>query len=747
MTTKTKLSKRLMSFLLCVILLMSYLPVSMLASAASYTYKGGAGETIVDLDTSTKYSLSLGDNASTEYAGRIWTDKSVYNTDVVFNTYGGGTSTVKLNDDKNGEDFLVAYSTLATAQAVSGETQAPIDVVFVIDISGSMSNDESSMDNGYSRIYNTVQAVNASITKLMNLNKYTRIGVVAFSNQYQVLLPLGRYSKVDNEDYFTLSKRTAAEYIGQGYNRRLESIYLYTNAVRENGEDELIEKTTQVSGGTNIQMGLYGGLNMLASEQDVYATMGDNRVKRIPSVILLSDGSPTYSSSTTNWWAPSNNNNDGPGSSPYAGNGMKALMTGAYMKQQVDKHYGVAGTNYATSIYTVGMGITNLPNYSQSGNRNYYTGEKDLANITLNPKGYWTADNDMSNAIESAWNTYTTNNGRPSMNVSSNDTFTFSHPNSNDIDTDANALKNLINDYYAADNASAVTTVFDAIVSNISITVPQIPTEIKGEDPLSDGYITYTDPIGKYMEVKDVKAIIYAGSTFTQKSVNSTANSDTYIFEGRVESAVYGNQEIKNIVITVTEDASKNQTLVIKIPASVIPLRVNTVQLNSDGTVKTHSNNGAYPARVIYSVGLKSEILKESDDGVVYVDRTKISSDYLANNTDSNGNINFYSNLYTGENVVNGSTSGNATVEFEPSHTNSFYYIQEDMPIYKDKEFKNQVRISEGLDDDTVYYYRDEYYHGVSVEVAAIERTGTQLKKTTIKQGADGYLYRAVGSP
>ena len=33
-----------------------------------------------------------------------------------------------------------------------------------------------------------------------------------------------------------------------------------------------------------------------------------------------------------------------------------------------------------------------------------------------------------------------------------------------------------------------------------------VPTEV-GEDPLNRGYITYTDPIGEYIEVKDVKAV------------------------------------------------------------------------------------------------------------------------------------------------------------------------------------------------------------------------------------------------
>ena len=40
--------------------------------------KSLAAETMSDLNTSTKYSESLGDNASTEYAGRIWSDKSVF---------------------------------------------------------------------------------------------------------------------------------------------------------------------------------------------------------------------------------------------------------------------------------------------------------------------------------------------------------------------------------------------------------------------------------------------------------------------------------------------------------------------------------------------------------------------------------------------------------------------------------------------------------------------------------------------
>jgi len=750
---KTKFINRFLSVFLCFSILATCLPISMMAFAAQSEYKGGAGIKVSDLDTSTKYSESLGDNASTEYSGRVWTDKSVYTNSVTFDTYGGGKSTIKLNEAQNGEDFLVAYSALATSESVSGSAQAPVDVVFIIDISGSMSNSDSEMDNGLSRIANTVAAVNSSIEKLMALNEHTRVAVVAFSNTATTLLPLDRYTKMTSwyttYDYLSLNSQEAGG-----------NVELYARAVGE--ENGNINTTRNVSGGTNTQMGIYQGMNILATEASTTADVNGQSIQRIPSVVLLSDGASTYSSGSygsgwssydSNWWAPNNNNNDGPGGSPYYGNGFKALMTGAYMKNAIDKNYNVSGTSYATSFYTVGMGISELNNYEYNWNGSYYTGEQDLAYITLNPKGNWSEDNNMVNSVKNAWTNYTnqTPNGNGTITVQTNngENYTVRHPSSNDIYTanDKTALQSLVDSYYDADNATAVNDVFSQIVANISISRPEVPTEIKGDDPITSGYITYTDPIGDYMEVKDIKAIIYAGETFIAKTSATNGNVTTYTFTGQVHSAVYGDQNIDDIVITVTTAADGKQTLVVKIPASVIPLRINEVQLNADGTVKTHTNNGAMPARVIYSVGLQDEVVKVSDTGVAYIDKSKISAQYLEKNTNADGTINFYSNVFTGANLLHDHTVGDATVEFEPSHSNSFYYILEDMPIYTDKEFINQVRASDGIDDSKIYYYKDVYYHGSAVETAAIERTGAQLNKTTIKTGADGYLYRAADTP
>ncbi len=753
---RKNLLKSVIATFLAIVMIFGAIEVGRLSTAKAATAVAGTVNTIVDLDTSAKYTESLGDNASTEYSGRIWTDKSVYANNVSFVTFNGGISPITKEAD---EDFLIAYSALGTSKAVSGETHAPVDVVFIIDISGSMSNSDSRMDNGLSRIANTVTAVNASIDKLMSMNNYTRVAVVVFSDTATTLLPLDHYKKHTSGNttynYLTLNTQYA------GNNVEL--------TVRATGDEKgYINKEIDVSGGTNIQSGLYQGMNVLASAQDTTADINGSSVKRVPSVILLSDGAPTYSSgdanyNTSNWWEPLNNKNDGPGSSPYYGNGFKALMTGAYMKNAINKNYGVTGTNMQATLYTVGMGITDLDNYQNVWGYQTYTGEQDLAYMTLNPGGNWNSNNDMAEDIRDAWTRYTNqtpNSDRTiTVQTNSNETFTVRHPRSplQDIytTTDKDALKNLVNGYYPADNASSVASVFDSIVSSITISAPEVPTELRTDDFMNTGFITYTDPIGEYMVVKDVKAIIYAGTTFTQKTKTVNGNTTTYIFEGTVESAVYGHQEINNIVITVTKDANDNETLTVKIPAGVIPLRVNTVTLNADGSVKTHTNNGAYPARVIYSVAMKDGLKKVCDHGEVYVDLTKVSADYVKNNINADGTINFYSNLYTGTNVVNGNKAGNAFVEFEPSHTNPFYYVLENMPIYKDAGLTQQLPASEGIDEDTTYYYNDTYYHGTSVETTAIARTGKQLLNLANSFGNEddafvtigGYLYRKPGSP
>lgn len=683
-----------------------------------------AAEYLSDVNTTTKYADSLGDNASTEYAGRIWTDKSVFEEDAVFTGYSGSSQTIEKGED----DFLISLSALATSQSISGQAQTPLDVVFVIDMSGSMR--QNRMDDNRTRMANMMDALNASVEALLETSPQTRIGVVAFSGEAYTLLELDHYTKLNNQKIFSTNS---------------DESRIYTKAV--GNKKGTINTTTVTSSGTNIQRGIHDGLAMLLNVTDTTVVVDGQTVKRAPSVIMLSDGAPTIGSGFKSWWDLSEDSADYDYDTERALYAMQAIMTASYMKDAIDRHYEIEGTAYSTKVYSIGMGIQQI----SGENRN-------IASIAIDPANHINANNNTAKTIRAAWEEYCSNGytGTPKLEGKKEGTdwwgnggtqtyYTFNHPDTGyDIDS-----INYVDQYYNADNAQAVTDVFDSIVSSISISAPQIPTEHDASNPMTSGYITFTDPIGEYMEVKDFKAIIYGGKKYEAHTVSTTGSVTTYTFTETAEgNAVYGAEELNHILIEVATstnaDGMKAQVLTVKIPASLIPIRVNTIELNKDDTVKSHTNNGAYPIRVLYTVGLQDEI-KEGDN----ISLEELSSEYIEKHSNADGSINFYSNLYTGTNVVNGSTAGDTTAVFDPATTNPFYYMQKDEILYKDINCTQRVDVEE-LDPGATYYYKETYYHGTQVVTEAIPRTGAQLiGNTTVVKDTDAngtYWYSPAGT-
>lgn len=713
-----------------------------------------AAEPVTDGQTMLDYSWSLGDVNSTQYNGRVWTDKSVSKTDVTFGGGDAGSVTVPIGTGDDASDFLVTYSALATSQKVSGESNVPVDVVFVIDLSGSMSNDESYMNNRQKRIQNLVTALNASINELMDMNSENRIGVVGYSSTATTILPLDHYTPNGNsQNIFSYSDQ----------NTRLS-----WNA--RNSSNRQVSDDISVTGGTNTQMGIYQGMNMLASESNTTVTVGGQEMKRVPSVIVMADGAATYSSDSTQWWNPSNNSNDGPGSRAYYGNGMKAMMTASYMKQAINRNYNVEDTSssYAAKVYTIGIGTADL-----GGD------DEDLANITLNPKDHWNDNNNMANSIRNAWNGvesqfpwgndqegYISNNGTgtPEINVGRaengwfgtnyyDDWYELTHPQQYDI----NEVGLQYNDaYYDAITADDVNEIFDDIVSSIAINTPQVPTKIEGNDPVSSGYITYTDVIGDYMEVDSVKELIWAGKEFKNPSVSGEGTADvTYTFEGEINNPAYENaQNANQIQITVhtdtAADGTKTQTMTVKIPATAIPLRVNTVELgeNEQGetTVESNTSNNAYPLRLVYGVSLQDGINLDTLEGV--------SEGYITKNTDENGKVNFYSNKYSGNTQGEGDaakTVGDAKVEFTPANENPYYFLQEDTPIYMNQTGDQRVA-QDQFNENGTYWVPVTYYEGNNVVNTRVERTGASMANYIQYERSDNYpgtsyAYITAGAP
>ncbi len=686
-------------------------------------------------DESTKddYNEVLGGAYGTENSGQLWADKSVSTT----GTSVSGSQVIEKNEDA---DFQITYSLLGTEEQILGQTAAPIDLVFVIDVSGSMVN--------ASRMENTVNALNNTMDKVLKMNENARVGIMAFSSTYEELLPLAHYKTKGDGKYLTYTNdRGVARISGT----------LEDSA----GNSKTVEK--EVTGGTNTQVGIYGGMYMLASEKSTTVQVDGTTLKRIPVVILLSDGVPTYSSSSNNWWQPGNNHSNGPGGSAYYGNGIKAMAVASYMKEAINRNYQGTDTSqwkdaYKAKVYTVGLGITSL---SQN--------EKDLSYMTLDPKNHWNDNNDMAKYIRGdqrvskgygGWKQYlqgTSVNVQVNSNARLN-SYTMNHPNRNDI----TSLQ--YNDgYYDAADASKVQDVFDDILSNITMSIPQLPTYLSNEELADqDGYVTYLDPVGKYLDVKSMDALVYNGTALTAVSKTTEENQtvtlnlgmnqegdtqgqkitltgavvDNYVFSGQIQTPMSGQKNASIILVQVitasdedTEYADR-QFVQVKVPASAIPMRISSVTLNQDGSVKEngYSNNGFEPLRLLYSVGLKDSVDLKTYQGV--------DDNYIEENTvtDANGKkmVNFYANYFSGHQTFNGEgTYGDALVTFIPSGSNKYYYVQKDHILYTDAEC-TQPATGTALDANTTYYYKQIYYEGQNVKEKLHAYKGSEFSAGTV---------------
>ena len=131
---KKRTFNKLLSFLLCVAMLASYLPIATLtASGADQTLGVVAGSKTADPSTLDGWQTYFGpQKMDTEFAGAVWTDKSVFASE------NNGLPGVALDDENN---FLVSLSAIAANLSITGHASAPTDTMLVLDLSGSMVDD------------------------------------------------------------------------------------------------------------------------------------------------------------------------------------------------------------------------------------------------------------------------------------------------------------------------------------------------------------------------------------------------------------------------------------------------------------------------------------------------------------------------------------------------------------------------------------------------------------------------------
>lgn len=791
--------------------LLSVLAVCVFAGAEmALANTTGAGDYKADTDTSQKYTniFGLGDGTelSTRYAGRVWADKSVSAENTVTFTgrgdSGQGSHTFTFNKS-NDADFLVTYSAMATSQQIIELPQIPVDVVFVLDFSASMtwgvdSTTVSDPNGSDSRIKAMVDAMNQTIDALAKANPDNRIGIVVFNRAYHVMLPLielngDNLNQVHNGEYLRLERFTGTH--GQDDGHAWVDCDI-NGGVRQETDSK-----------TNIQSGLYYGMQMLAeADGTTFVYEGDHKTyTRIPNIVLMSDGAPTTISlaadSNSNsdptqmnsWWdglaTTYENQSDGDrvyGSVGWgdnhqaqSANGFMAMLTAEVMKNKVANHYQTNAQSAEnrdeldTSMYTIGFGI-NQQNKSMVAMANMVLNPTYMFSLTDGEIHQWDIGNQqptdsandrtgLQQVVEARnqWTNYANDQNAMVHYVTNRDernnprSLNVEHPGSQDDASawDANVTPpTYVDAYYPAEDSDALQDAFDEI-TNAIVDSAKVPTEIGNGSPVSSGYITYTDPIGEYMEVKDISGLLFGNTQFKKWRTEQTDNRVRYYFSTdgtgngvtSVDSPIYSDQNINNIIVTVSTDQTENQTLTVEIPASLIPLRVNTVEVNADGrTVETHTTNNVYPLRLVYSVGLKEGVV--GTDGKV--NESVVSDKYIDSNELSDGTVAFYSNLYDGTKVMGDQTkAGNATVTFTPANDNPFYFIQEDTPLYTDQACT--LPATGSIDTNETYWFKISWYEGTGAggrEEVAIERSGSLLVDWVGKDTEDN-LYLKNGAP
>ena len=334
MTKIKKLSKKTLAVILSVMVVMVSLPLMLIPILAA----DSNDPRVVDPSTHNSWQqLFPADN--TTQSGRIWTDKSVFKNGNAFtglvDAAGNNFNLSMLDKDNN---FLVALSALASNKSILGYSYTPTDTMLVLDISASMSN------SGY--VDELVTSANNAISRLLNLNKHNRVGVILYSDSANgtVLLPIDRYTAP-----------TSGANSGKFINNYGQNYIQVVNGVRNGDKDLMDDDWVSVEGGTYLQSGIYTAMSEFLKQTETVIPDGEHQAgtARTPIFVVMSDGRVTYG--TNNFAAQNNSNyqtglrgsNIGNGTTNQRDETFVAMdfvsqLTAAYAKYKVDEHYNGA---------------------------------------------------------------------------------------------------------------------------------------------------------------------------------------------------------------------------------------------------------------------------------------------------------------------------------------------------------------------------------------------------------------------
>lgn len=620
--------KRLRLLLLFAIFL-TLAPVSAFAATAGAT-------TVADPSSASTWR-DWGLENSTENVGRIWTDKTVSDGNIDL-TGAGGTMTI----EKGESDFLTSLSAISSTSNLTMTSSTPLDIVLVLDASGSMDDSMGNRDST-KRIDALKAAANAFVDEIAKANE----GVSDANQQHRVAVVKfagNGTERIGNDTYRS-----------GGYKYNYSQRMLGLTACTQDGKGTITSRINAIepAGATRADEGMSQAKKAL----DDNPRPGAKKV-----VVFFTDGTPTTRSDFSESVANS------------AVSTAKALKDGG------------------TTIYTVGI---------QNG-----------ANPSVDPDSWGaTKENKFLHAVSS------------------------NYPAATEYD-ELGARATDSDFYKTATNADDLKDVFSGISQDI-VSAAGHPTDVVEGAENTSGYVTFTDQLGDYMKVDSFESIVFAKQVFSDPDISTSDNVDTYTFHGTAGNVLYPTGDLADVIIRVerSDDARTGDKVTVSIPASLIPLR----HFNIDEDAGTGDVTLTFPIRVFYGSSLKEEaidLLANPDEAM---------ADYIASHTDEDGKVYFLANAYSG-----GVVDGDTTSAFTPATGNSYYYITEDTPLYRDAECTQRARGP--LSSSATYYYKRSWYDIAdrkatkSSSVASFPGSVAEGVTGAIATDESGYLILRKGS-
>lgn len=224
-------------------------------------------ETIADASTMGDWSGVV--ENTTQNIGRIWTDKTVSTNDIGIS--GAMSATVSKGDS----DFITALSVLSSTSNIASTSTTPLDIVLVLDASGSMDDDMTggkridALKNAANAFIDEIATQNASIS---DASKQHQVSIVKFAGE--------KSNKVGNDTY----REGRYTY---NYSQVMKNMTACSETTKSSFKDTI--NAIKPAGATNAAAGMELAQGQTSKRSDA---------KKI--VIFFTDGTPTTQSEFSN---------------------------------------------------------------------------------------------------------------------------------------------------------------------------------------------------------------------------------------------------------------------------------------------------------------------------------------------------------------------------------------------------------------------------------------------------------------